>query len=60
MKFIVLMVAAALIVSAAMAFHTVWMLRVFGMDIDYSWQSLTAVWITLAVVNGIAMRVKEH
>ena len=60
MKFIVLMVAAALIVSAAMAFLTVWMLRVFGMDIDYSWQSLTAVWITLAVVNGIAMRVKEH
>ncbi len=60
MKFIVFMVAAALIASVAMAFLTVWMLRVFGMDIDYSWQSLLAVWITLAVVNGIAMRAKEH
>ena len=60
MKYVVLIIFAALTVSIGMSFLILWALRTFGMNVDYSWQSVAAVWITLAVVNSIAMRAKEY
>ena len=60
MKYVLLLIIAASAVSVAMSVLTIWILRVFGMDIDYSWQSIAAIWITMAVVSGIATRVKEY
>ena len=60
MKYVLLLIITASAVSIAMSVLTIWVLRVFGMDISYSWQSIAAVWITMAVVSGIAARVKEY
>jgi hypothetical protein len=59
-KIVVLIIMASLAISITVALAIVWALRTFGMDIDYSWQSVAAVWITMAVINGIMMRAKEQ
>lgn len=60
MKIIVLIIMASLAISIAVAFAIVWALRTLGMDIEYSWQSIAAVWISMAVVNSIMMRAKAQ
>lgn len=51
---------ASLALSITVAFTVVWALRTLGMDIEYSWQSIAAVWIIMAVINGIMMRAKSQ
>lgn len=60
MKTVVLIIMVSLAISIVMALAIVWALRTFGMNIDYSWQSVAAVWITMAVVNGIMVRAKNQ
>lgn len=58
MKIIVLIIMGSLAISITVACIIVWALRTLGMDIEYSWQSIAAVWISMAVINGIMMRAK--
>jgi hypothetical protein len=60
MKIIVLIIMGSLAISIAVACVIVWALRTLGMDIEYSWQSIAAVWISMAVINGIMMRAKAQ
>lgn len=60
MKTVVLIIMVSLTISIVMALAIVWALRTFGMNIDYSWQSVAAVWITMAVINNIMMRAKDQ
>lgn len=60
MKIIAFIIMASLALSITVAFTVVWALRALGMDIEYSWQSIAAVWIIMAVINGIMMRAKSQ
>lgn len=60
MKIIAFIIMASLALSIMVAFTIVWALRALGMDIEYSWQSIAAVWIIMAVINGIMMRAKSQ
>lgn len=60
MKIIAFIIMASLALSITVAFTVVWALRTLGMDIEYSWQSIAAVWIIMAVINGIMMRAKSQ
>lgn len=60
MKTVVLIIMVSLAISIIMALAIVWALRTFGMNIEYSWQSIAAVWIIMAVINGIMMRAKDQ
>lgn len=56
---IILLVVLSLVFSIAMAVALIWAMRVFGVQIDYSWQSVLAVWLTMVVIKGIFNKVKE-
>lgn len=60
MKIIAFIIMASLALSIMVAFTIVWALRALGLDVDYSWQSIAAVWIIMAVINGIMMRAKSQ
>lgn len=59
LAWVILIVILSLAFSFAMAIGIIWALRVFGMQIDYSWQSILAVWIIMVVIKGIFNKVKE-
>ena len=60
MKILVFIIIASLALSITVAFAVVWALRALGLDVDYSWQSIAAVWIIMAVINSIMVRAKSQ
>lgn len=59
LAWVMLIVLLSLAFSFAMAIGIIWALRIFGMQIDYSWQTVLAVWITMVVIKSLFNKVKE-
>lgn len=59
LAWLIVIVLLSLAFSFAMAVALIWAMRVFGVQIDYSWQNVLAVWLTMVVIKGIFNKAKE-